>query len=714
MIMTIIKIVEGYIARGWAPVPVPFKEKGPTIPEWHKLKITKDDIGKFFNGKEQNVGVILGAASDGLVDVDLDCPEAVALAPKLLPATGAIFGRHSKPRSHYLYIVSEPEQKAAIRLQDSEDSTIIELRLGGKKGAQTVFPGSTHPSGEAIEWTSNGEAPKISCSALKTAVTRVAVGSLLFRNWPQKGRHEACLRLGGFLARVGWSLDQISDFVEVILTETGSNVENGRTAAIDAAEMYEREGTGYGLPALAEFFGEKVATRIGKFLEYHDTSNEDDIEQLNKRFCILPVSSKMRVLEFKEVLDRRMATFYAVADFRIMLDNKKIKTHGKNKDGDDVEKHVGIGSWWLNHKARRQFDGLVFRPGEPGVVDGHMNLWRGWGIEPREGKWSLLKNHIKDGLANGYEESFEYILKWMTWTFQNPGRPAEVVLVFRGGKGTGKGMFAREIKKAFGQHGVHISSAGQLAGRFNAHLMDCAFLFADEAFWPGDKASEGTLKRMITEDVLFIERKGVDGFEVDNSLHIMMVSNVDWIVPASLDERRFAVFDVSEEKKQSSAYFSPIYKEIKEGAVAAMMHEMLNADLGGWHPRDSIPRNAALGDQQSQSLSPMDQWWLSLLHAGELPEAEEKFPRLSPSQALFEQARASSPQLRFTSDHLLARFLKRRGCDREVDYRVAGRRAWQFPPLLEARSRWEKTMHVDWEVKGLGDWRFVFGSEEKR
>jgi|SRR5215471_16982880 len=42
--------------------------------------------------------------SAGLVDVDLDCEEAIELAPLYLPETGAIFGRKSAPKSHWLYI----------------------------------------------------------------------------------------------------------------------------------------------------------------------------------------------------------------------------------------------------------------------------------------------------------------------------------------------------------------------------------------------------------------------------------------------------------------------------------------------------------------------------------------------------------------------------------------------------------------------------------
>ena len=134
-------------------VPISHKQKAPKIKAWEKLNITADNAAKFFNGADQNIGVQLGARSKGLTDVDLDCAEAVRLAPHFLPPTNAVFGRASKPSSHYLYNIGDAPEKATEQLKDENKQTIIELRMGGgSAAAQTVFPGSTHPSGETIQW----------------------------------------------------------------------------------------------------------------------------------------------------------------------------------------------------------------------------------------------------------------------------------------------------------------------------------------------------------------------------------------------------------------------------------------------------------------------------------------------------------------------------------------------------------------------------------
>src|SRR5437899_2975451 len=87
----VLAAARSYIQRGWAPVPIPHREKGPRLRDWQKLRLTEDDLPTYFSDRN-NVGLLLGKPSGGLVDVDLDTPEAVAVALALLPTTGRIHG----------------------------------------------------------------------------------------------------------------------------------------------------------------------------------------------------------------------------------------------------------------------------------------------------------------------------------------------------------------------------------------------------------------------------------------------------------------------------------------------------------------------------------------------------------------------------------------------------------------------------------------------
>jgi hypothetical protein len=149
----ILAIAQRYFDRGFAPIPVPFKTKNPGFEGWQTCRLARDELADRFKGK-LNIGVLLGVQSGGLIDVDLDLPEAIELADEYLPPTDAEFGRKSKPRSHRLYRVAQPPKTEQFKLPQPDGRMIVEFR---STGGHTVFPGSVHESGERIEWMRDGK-----------------------------------------------------------------------------------------------------------------------------------------------------------------------------------------------------------------------------------------------------------------------------------------------------------------------------------------------------------------------------------------------------------------------------------------------------------------------------------------------------------------------------------------------------------------------------
>ncbi len=274
--MTPLEIARGYIERDWSPVPVPFKQKKPVITGWQNLRITEADASRYFDGAPQNVGIILGEASAGLSDVDLDCAEAVAVAPYFLPQTAAIFVRPGNPSSHWLYKsnLARTRDFATLRLQDpcaarDKEGTIVELRIGGGgNGAQTVFPGSTHKCGEPIEWEADGDPADVDGDDLQRRVERLAAAALLARHWPGPGRrHDPALALGGLLAHGGWKEPAAKVFMEAVARAAGDPDSKDRIRAVESS--FERIRTGKkatGFPTLKKYFDERVATRVAELL----------------------------------------------------------------------------------------------------------------------------------------------------------------------------------------------------------------------------------------------------------------------------------------------------------------------------------------------------------------------------------------------------------------------------------------------------------------
>jgi hypothetical protein len=86
---------------------------------------------------------------------------------------------------------------------------------------------------------------------------------------------------------------------------------------------------------------------------------------------------------------------------------------------------------------------------------------------------------------------------------------------------------------------------------------------------------------------------------------------MDWVVPASLEERRYFVLDVPDNRIGDRQYFSALYAEMENGGLA----DMLRRDITGFEPRD-VPNTAALNDQKLHSLDTLHKWWLAVLERG--------------------------------------------------------------------------------------------------
>src|SRR6516162_4562715 len=340
------------------------------------------------------------------------------------------------------------------------------------------------------------------------------------------------------------------------------------------------------------------------------------LAQMNAKNCVVLDGARTRVLRFEKVEHDaggehyvyHVPTFLRFDDFRNLYLNRHVMV-GKRP--------VDLGSWWLEHPQRQQYPGIVFKPGGQHIINSKLNLWRGWGVTPRRGDWGFMREHIFEVCAARDDEVDAYIINWMAWAVQHADEQPEAALVFLGDRGTGRGTLGKALCKIFGQHARHISSPAHLTGRFNAHLRQISFLFGDECYAPEDKGAEGQLKHLITEPTLQIEPKGRDPIEEPNRLHVMLASNADWVVPAGAFERRYVVQQVANTYRQDRNWFGPLYDQLKNGGYEAMLFDLLERDLGDRHPRD-IVRTAALAEQQEQSLSAFDAWWLELLQTAVL------------------------------------------------------------------------------------------------
>ena len=341
---------------------------------------------------------------------------------------------------------------------------------------------------------------------------------------------------------------------------------------------------------------------------------EAAIEELNAKYFVLANQGQTVVAEEMrdEVLDRNRLVFWRAADLVLFYKNRKVVV-GRKPDGSPILKDLG--SVWLDHPERRTYSRMALIPRGECPPDTY-NLWRGFGVEPKPGEWPLIHRHLLEVICDGDQAAYDWLIRWCAHCVQHPAERAEVAVVLRGEKGTGKGVFAEKIMLSiFRDHGLQVANPRQFTGQFNAHLQGVLFLFVDEAFWAGDKASEGVLKSLVTERTLMIEPKHVNAFAVPNQLKILMASNNDWVVPATADERRFFALNVSSCHKDDRAYFEPLVEAIKSGELASFLYDLLALDLAGFDHRNP-PHTRALDEQKLLTNDSFESFWIDCLYRG--------------------------------------------------------------------------------------------------
>jgi hypothetical protein len=351
---------------------------------------------------------------------------------------------------------------------------------------------------------------------------------------------------------------------------------------------------------------------------------------LNQNFAVVKRGSKVRIA----CITGKDIDFMMFDDFHNMLGNLLFK------------KAIVISKRWLKWKNRRQYvgRGVVFEPGGPLEIPGDMlNLWRGFGVEPKQGDWSLMYNHIREVICSGNEEHFQYLIKLLAYKVQHLDRPIGVEVAIRGEEGAGKGFFWRNFGKLFGRHFKHITHSEQITGRFNAVLGDACFVFLDEALWAADRKGDNILRSLITEDTFQLELKFFDPITVENRIGIGIAGNSQWVVSISHRGRRNLVLDASDQYADENdpahvAYWGPLYAEFGDyapddgkdgkGGRAAMLYDLLHMDLRGFNIR-AVPKTTAKIEQKLLSQTGTAAWLFEILQEGAIQADNVK--RYSPN-----------------------------------------------------------------------------------
>jgi Mesyanzhinovviridae DNA primase len=465
---------------------------------------------------------------------------------------------------------------------------------------------------------------------------------------------------------------------------------------------------GFGISeSVLEFKTKAEDYAIRQIEQAKELAIDPQLRELNTRYAVISnLGGKCRIVERIDdtTLKRSRITKQSFEDFRNSYMHRLVEC-GTDKDGNP--KYIELGKWWLHNAQRRQYRTLTFAPGRE-VKDGY-NLWQGFAVQSLPGNCDLFLDHVKRNICNNIEEHYDYLMNWMARAVQQPASPGEVAVVLRGAMGVGKSFLAKIFGHLWGPHYMVVSNSSHLVGNFNAHLRDVCFLFADEAFFAGDRKHRSVLRSLITDELLPLESKGVDVEMGHNYLHVMMASNERHVIPAGEDERRYFMVDVAKGNHQDSEYFGKLLAQMESGGYEALLYTLLSRDIKKFNVR-KVPKTEALQEQKLFSLGPEEEWWYQILKHGRILQEHTTWQEIVMKDMVISDFTEKAKQFNVSrrgSETQLGRFLHHlcpglRTCQKMAKVKehlgngifvdAPPRRYYHyvFPTLEECRAAWEE------------------------
>ena len=156
--------------------------------------------------------------------------------------------------------------------------------------------------------------------------------------------------------------------------------------------------------------------------------------------------------------------------------------------------------------------------------------------------------HIFKRWCSGDKQVYNAVLNVFAHILQKPWEKLQISIILKSTMRTGKGIPLQIFKRIIGnQYFFQPSNSNQVLGNFNGQMRNCLVCFMDEMVWGGDKEKAGTIKKLATETVNYINDKFAPIIKVKNIANLFMASNEEWVVPAGATEQRWLVLNVDDE-----------------------------------------------------------------------------------------------------------------------------------------------------------------------
>lgn len=543
-----------------------------------KIEFTDDNIGAQFHGSLVDVDIDVKPDKAGEAGVRL----AMSCFSAFLPPCYHVWGRASKPRSHYAYKLRdtplfERAMHPILAIINRDPLVQTEVRGGPIQSAQyTLLPSSIHDEGEEYVWADVGAAranpieiePEVLIAGMRKAAAAIHLVPLLVEGM----RQNAVMALAGFFHKVHaqsqelgeglFAMDLVTswEFTRRVLELAGDDTTD-RSARRQAFELtWKKAENGKavtGAKTIRELSGDdKIIKALYDYLS--DIGGNEELDRFYEDFYLctelgltISVEAAKKGGDF---LWKKEHLTFVTGNRTVMLGKKKTQ----------------IASFFHKSATVTRVDAVDFLPNAGEVFEANgrtfFNTWNGFETKPytspvTDNDVEPFLYYVRSVVACDNQEHSQWVLAWLADLVQRPEKKPGTALVLVGIEGTGKTFFGEVLvqglvgPKLFTMY----NDFDRVVQKHNTQLEGKLFVCLNECVQKYNKKGAEAMKSLITESRVVVEPKGVKPYDVNSFARFLLTSNDEEgaaFLASGTNDRRYTVLRTSDKHAGDHRYWT--------------------------------------------------------------------------------------------------------------------------------------------------------------
>ena len=543
-----------------------------------------------------NVNIATGGDSL-IVDVDLDCPEALELADAFLNPTGMMFGRESTPRSHRLYKVIDLNKKhtrAYFDFKDKEKSMLVELRAN----KHYTMCGGQYDNGEKVVWDKCDMPVEITYDTLHKQLSKLAVACVVLRKAPTPGTKMRNEYWKLVIATLWYHKIKEEDCINIVEAVCNAHKDDTNERLARVKNIYAKDRTEQlqGLGVLAKQFN----------------WSDDEVKDLKK--LLFKITGRHLLPEFTNEFVNRIAymmkqkKYYDLED-KEMYDAEAIDVkYSKHFDG----RYTPL-KYWKQHKDSKVCVDFTYKPGNEDrfvMVNKKLmiNVYEKHDLQPN----SKADTDLFDALVKHlipHDDYREHFLNWFAFPIQNPGKKIRHALLLQSDEfQLGKGSLFDIHRDLLGHHNTNKIDLKEALDKAKGYLINKQTVLIDEAkasgSWNEKNMFLNTLKTLITEGKAGVRQMYKDYTEQDTITNYWINTNYRDAFPLPANEVRYFVY--FSEAKRNANLLDQFHQERLYGDLCGgVLAQLMDRDLSKFKPLGVAPETPYLLEMRKMADRPI-------------------------------------------------------------------------------------------------------------